>query len=98
MNSSSVGYTWDPSYHGSNITVLPDRPDTIRREPAKQQTDGAQGQYGYSEGRHLFEFAFNEKPWGSHCGVGLCTRDAATSMKGWKSVLSKIHFMVEIIL
>ena len=54
----------------------------VRRLPAKQQTDGAMGQYGYSEGRHVFQFEFNEKPWGSHCGIGVCTDEAQMSMAG----------------
>ena len=62
--------------------MLPERADVIRREPAKQQTDGARGRHGYSQGRHVFEFTFNDKPWGSHCGVGLCTEHSALSLKG----------------
>ena len=69
------------------MLVLADQPNTCRRLPAKQQTDGARGQYGYSEGRHVFEFEFNDKPWGSHCGIGVCTDEAQMSISGWYKVV-----------
>ena len=69
------------------------RPDTIRRLPAKQQTDGARARYGFAAGRHVFEFAFNEKPFGSHCGIGLCTADAQHSITGTGVKVKGLSYM-----
>ena len=76
------GYCWHPDRHGSNILVLPDNPSIVRRLPGKQQTDGACGRYGFHEGRHVFEFTFNDKDWGSRCSIGVCTDDAEMSIPG----------------
>ena len=79
-------YEWDNEHIGENITVLDDRPHVARREVAKQSTDGVRGHRGFSAGRHTFEIIFNDKPWGSHCAVGVCTKNASLHCGGMNSL------------
>ncbi len=69
-------YKMDASTCSPNITVFADEPHRVRREMSKQSTDGVRGLLGLDEGKHLVEFRFNERPWGSHCSIGVCTRKA----------------------
>ena len=64
---------------GPNIATDSENPYIALRKVVKQSTDGAKTENGFSSGRHVFEFQFNDKPWGSHCSVGVC------------SALSKLH-------
>lgn len=75
-------YTWDQDSHGPNISILDDEPHIIRRDVAKQSTDGARGVHGVRTGRSVFKFQFNGKPWGSHCAVGVCTKRATLHYEG----------------
>ena len=75
-------YIWDASSHGANITILEETPSTARRDVAKQYTDGVRGLVGFNKGRHTFKFTFNDKPWGSHCAIGVCTAYSRMGCKG----------------
>ena len=79
---SDLEYSWHPAAHSTNIEILKDQPHVIRRKIAKQSTDGARGQAGFSNGYHVFRFDFNDKPWGSHCALGVCTDDTALQSEG----------------
>ena len=80
--SSAEKYVWDAKSHGPNIVVLEEAPDTARRCVAKQYTDGIRGHVGFNKGRHTFKFTFNDKPWGSHCAIGVCAAPSKLSAKG----------------
>ena len=91
-------YFWDSTKHGPNLSLVEDQPDTVRRGVARQHTDGARGSVGYNNGRHTFKFTFNDKPWGSHCAIGVCSQQSKLSLKGIVPAQIKIviHFELDI--
>ena len=74
---------WNMKQHGANISVDPENAKVATRKVAKQSTDGARTEQGFSKGRHVFEFQFNDRPWGSHCSIGVCSASSNLHISGY---------------
>ena len=75
-------YVWDADNHGPNVEIVADNPSVLLRKVARQHTDGCRGRLGFNKGRHTFKFIFNDKPWGSHCAIGVCSARSKLSATG----------------
>ena len=67
-------YILDKQSSSPNIKLpYANRPDTAQRQISKRTTDAIRGAVGFRDGVHTFEIDFNDKPWGSHCAIGVCS-------------------------
>lgn len=77
-------YILDTQSCSENIKVpYASRPDTAVRQISKKTTDAIRGAIGVQDGVHTFEISFNDKPWGSHCAVGVCSSNVQLYSEGY---------------
>ena len=76
-------YILDTQSCSPNIKVpYASRLDTAVRQISKKTTDAIRGAIGVRDGVHTFEVSFNDKPWGSHCAVGVCSSSVPLYSEG----------------
>jgi hypothetical protein len=78
----NIEYIWDNECQATNMVVSEESPKECHRKRAIQATDAVRGKYDLIGGVHVFRFTFNDKPFGSHCSIGVCLEDAELSREG----------------
>ncbi|XP_064636724.1 uncharacterized protein LOC135493353 isoform X2 [Lineus longissimus] len=90
--TGNVEYVWEAEECGANMVVSAETPKECHRKRAIQATDAVRGKFDLIGGVHVFQFTFNDKPFGSHCSIGVCLEDAELSREGYGPVIGKDEF------
>lgn len=78
---------WNPEDRSPNVFIKDDL--IVHRHPVAQSTDAARGKMGYSRGIHCWEITWDTRQRGTHAMVGVCTKEAALTCQGYRSLVGQ---------